>query len=113
MVMHSTADSHVGGSIPGWPTSHPAAQAASFMTPDPHSNPSGHKLLTPPPPNKSDIQFQGIKASKSKNPLGDRFIGQNNDFTRGWTSNIMPWGMLHERPPPPLIKGVYDARACT
>ena len=23
-------------------------------------------------------------------------IGQNNDSTRGWTSNIMPWGMLRE-----------------
>ena len=70
---------------------------------DPRLNPSEHKLLTPPPlppppPPKSDIQFQGIEASESKNPLGDRLIGQNNDFTRGWTSNIMPWGMLRKRP---------------
>ena len=36
------------------------------------------------------------EASESKNPLGDALIGQNNDFTRGWTSNIMPWGMLRE-----------------
>ena len=66
------------------------------------------RQLTPPPPlpptpthpsQKSDIQFQGIEASESKNPLGDRLIGQNNDVTRGWTSNIMPWGMLRERPP--------------
>ena len=60
-------------------------------------NPSEHKLLTPPPsPLKNDIQFQGIEASESKNPLGNGLIGQNNDFTRGWTSNIMPWGMLRE-----------------
>ena len=38
--------------------------------------------------------FRGTEASKSKNPLGDYFVRQNNDFTRGWTSNIMPWGML-------------------
>ena len=47
------------------------------------------KLLTPTPPAppqpppKSDIQFQGTEASESKNPLGDRFIGQNNDFYKG------------------------------
>ena len=57
--------------------------------------PSDQKILTPPPP-KSVIQFQGIKASESKNPLGDCLIGQNNDFTRGGTSNTMPWGMLRE-----------------
>ena len=65
----------------------------------PHCLEPDQKLLTPhstPPPQKSDIQFQGIDASESKNPLGDGLIGQNNDFTRGWTSNIMPWGMLRE-----------------
>ena len=55
--------------------------------------PSDRKLPPPPPPQapppqKSDIQFWGIEASESKNPLGDGLIGENNDFTRGWTSNI-------------------------
>ena len=56
------------------------------------------KTFDPPPPQKSDIQFQGIEASDppKKNDLGDCLIGQNNEFTRGWTSNIMPWGMLRE-----------------
>ena len=64
----------------------------------PGLNPSNHKLLTPPlpPPQKMGSSFRGIEASKSKFPLGDCFVGQNNDFTRGWTSNIMPWGMLCE-----------------
>ena len=68
---------------------------STCVPPDPCSNPSEHKLLTPSTPRKSDIQVR-IEASESKNILGDRFIGQNNDFTRGWTSNIMPWGMLRE-----------------
>ena len=87
------------------PAGRPPA-ASSFAVPDP----SEHKLLTPPPPppKKSDIQSQGMEASKSKNPLGDHFIGQNNDFTRGWTSNIMPWGMLRERLP--KKGGVRDTR---
>ena len=41
-------------------------------------------------PKKVVSSFRGIEASKSKNPLGDCFVGQNNDFTKGWTSNIMP-----------------------
>ena len=48
--------------------------------------PPPHPPTPPAPPQKSDIQFQGIEASESKNPLGDGLIGQNNDFTRGWTS---------------------------
>ena len=73
---------------------------------DPGSNPSNHKLLTPPPhpkptptpthPPKIDIQFQGDRGLKIKKSIGGLFFGQNNDFTRGWTSNIMPWGMLCE-----------------
>ena len=52
------------------------------------STPDQLKPTPPAPPSpKCDVQFQGIEASESKNPLGDR--GQNNDFTRGWTSNIM------------------------
>ena len=54
-------------------------------------------LLTPAPcPHTPKMWYlvTGVEASKSKNPLGDRFVRQKNDFTRGWTSNIMPWGML-------------------
>ena len=32
---------------------------------------------------------------QQKGPLADGLIGENNDFTKGWTSSIMPWGMLH------------------
>ena len=64
-------------------------------------DPSKHKKLTPPqPPTPLNCgSLRGIEASKSKNPLGDCFVRQNNEFTRGWTSNIMPWGMLREPPP--------------
>ena len=36
-----------------------------------------------PPPQNVVSSFGGIEGSKSKNPLGDRFVKQNNDFTRG------------------------------
>ena len=62
-----------------------------LLTP-PHPTPPPH----PPPPKKVISSSRGVEASESKNPLGDCLIGQNNDFTRGWTSNIMPWGMLRE-----------------
>ena len=63
----------------------------------------------PPTPNPPKLWYpvRGIKALKSKNPLGDCFVGENNDFTRGLTSNIMPWGMLGEPPPK---RGVYGVR---
>ena len=59
--------------------------------------PSYQKLLTPPPPprKKSVIQFQGVRGLRMKKFIRGR-IGQNNDFTRGWISNIMHWGMLRE-----------------
>ena len=50
--------------------------------------PFERNLLTPP--QKSDIQFYGVEASESKDPLRDALVGQNNDFTKCWTSNIMP-----------------------
>ena len=49
------------------------------------------------PPKKNGIQFQGVRGLKIKKiHLGYCCVGQNNVFTRGWTSNIMPWGMLRE-----------------
>ena len=44
-----------------------------------------------PLPQKMVSSFRGIEASKSKIPLGDCSVRQNNDFARGWPSNIMPW----------------------
>ena len=37
--------------------------------------------------------------SKSKNSLGDKFVFQKDDFTRGQTSDIIHCGMLREKPP--------------
>ena len=91
--MQSNANSLVGGSIPAQHFAGCANRPVSFVVPNQTFDPPP----PPPPPQKSDIQLQGIEASESKKPLGDRFIGQNNDFTRGWTSNIMPWGMLRKR----------------
>ena len=118
MVMKPTAKAQVGGSHPlpmpavsanmparnrtgGLPISgrlhYHLTGACSDSNCSPHRlKPSDQKLLTPPPPQQSVIQFQGIEASESKNPLGGGLIGQNNDFIRGWTSNIMPWGMRRE-----------------
>ena len=103
VVRQLTANSKVGGSIPS-----EKIRASS--------NPSEHKLLTPPPPPhpptpKCDIQFQGIEASESRNPLGDRFIGQNCKFLQGVGHPISCLGVCYANEPP---KGgmVYVARAC-
>ena len=119
MVMQPTADFLVGGSNPGWANMAAAAarRRQSFdqdsncqlknlqstalpfdwgwcdSNKPPHCLEPSEQKLCPPPPQKSDLQFSGIEALESKNPLGDCLIGQNNDFTKGWTSNIMPWGM--------------------
>ena len=62
MVMQLTTDMQVGGAIPDRPTAGGAGRPVSYAQSDPCSNPSEHKLLTPP--KKSDIQFQGIEASE-------------------------------------------------
>ena len=80
MVLQPTTHAQVSSSIPSRPTAGRPVISAQFH---PRSNLFEHKLLNPPPPKKNDIQFQGIEASESKNPLGDRFIGQNNDFYKG------------------------------
>ena len=88
-------DSNHGRQFKSWPLDAGARRpVATFFFLDLGSNPSKHKLLTPP--QKNVIQFQGGRGLKiKKNPLGDCFVGQNNDIT----TNIMPWGMLLERPP--------------
>ena len=93
--MQPTTGMQVGGLIPGRPSAGGAGRPVSSAQSDPGLNPAEHKLLDPPP-KKVISSFRGVEASQSKNPLGDRLIGQNNDFTRGWTSNIMRSGMLHE-----------------
>ena len=69
-----------------------------------HTVPTIRKeVLHPPPPPgtppaKNGVPGYGGGGSKSKNSLGDHFLAQNNDFTRGVTSDTTSWGMLHERP---------------
>ena len=70
-VTQPAADMEVGDSNSGRPTAGGAGRPVNSAQFDTRSNPSEHKLLTPPqpsPPQKSDIQFQGIEASESKNP---------------------------------------------
>ena len=43
--------------------------------------------------------------------IGDQYLSQNDDFTRGWTSDTISWGVLSERPQKGG-GGLYDARAC-
>ena len=93
-VMQSFANQQVSGSI--------SDRLLRSVLPEPRSNPSEHKLLTPPPrppppappPPKKLYLASGDRIKKSIG--GGRFIGGNNDFTKSWTSNIMPRGMLRE-----------------
>ena len=59
--MQSTADSSAGGLMPGRPTAGGGgAWPVAFIAPEPRSNPSEHKLLTPSPPHKELISsFRG------------------------------------------------------
>ena len=50
MVMQLAADMQVGGSNPGWLAVGGANRPVNFAQFDLRSNPSEHKLLTPPPP---------------------------------------------------------------
>ena len=77
--------------------------ASSDSTCSPHClNPSEHKLLNPPPPHpspsKSDIKFQGIEASESKNPLGDCLIGQKK-ILQGVGDQISCLGVCYANDP--------------
>ena len=57
-------------------------------------------IFDPPPPtpplktSKKWVQVGGSRGVRTKNSLGDAFIGQNNDFTRGETNNSTPWGRV-------------------
>ena len=57
----------------------------------PCGNPTPKKLPT------GGGEWPTFRTAHGTPPLGGRFVGQNNDFTRGKTSNIMPWGMLREQ----------------
>ena len=56
----------------------------------------------PPPPSKPQkVGFKwgggyGGGGVRTKNSLRDVFIGQNNDFTRGYAKNSTPWGRVRE-----------------
>ena len=49
-----------------------------------------------PPKNFYSGTGEGVEGSKSKNPLRVTFVSQNDDFTRGSTSNVRHWGVLRE-----------------
>ena len=51
---------------------------------------------TPNPPEKKCYPVSGDGGLRIKTSIGGLSYWQKNDFTRGWTSNIMPWGMLRE-----------------
>ena len=48
------------------------------------------KLHPPPPPKAAPRYRGGGGSSKSKNSLGEHFVSQNDDFTRGRTSDTIP-----------------------
>ena len=104
--MHSTAHNHVGGLLPVRPTAGGAARPVSFIAPDLWSNPSEHKLLTPPPP-QIDIQFQGIEASESEIHWGILLLGKIL-ILQGVGHPISCLGVCYANDPPK--GGVYDAR---
>ena len=69
-------------------TLQPSGSLSLSCLTDQSSNPTKHKLLTPPPtptptPQKSGTQVRGVEGSKSKFSLGNQFVLQNYDFTRG------------------------------
>ena len=72
---HSLFNSHVVGSNPSWRW---LSQVHRFFFGRPW-----FKSFSALPPPKFDIQFQGERGLESKNPVGGRRVGQNNDFTRG------------------------------
>ena len=49
---------------------------------------------TPLPQNRKKVGFKwgGSRGVRTKNSLGDAFIGQNNDFTRGLNKQFNPLG---------------------
>ena len=65
----------------------PHPRACSCMRPPAQPNPTPHHPPPPSKPQKSGCQVWGggggSRGVRTKNSLGDAFIGQNNDFTRG------------------------------
>ena len=100
--VEKTARERTGiSSIPGltrWPRD--GLSRSRFWFADQGSNPPQAQTFDhpPSPPKKVVPKWGGggVEGSKSKNSLGDHFVWQNNDFTKGYTSNIVPWGMVHE-----------------
>ena len=75
-----------------------------------HSGHNTQRIFDPPSPSplKWVPRYRGL-GSKSKSSLEDHFLSQNEDFTKGQTSDTTTWGMLRERP---KKGGVYNAGAC-
>ena len=76
VVEHSTCNQACVSSNPGRPSPATGDRPVRFFSPNRGSNPSEHKLLTPPlPPTplKCDIQFQGDRGLKMKNSIGGSF----------------------------------------
>ena len=102
MVVHSSHSRHVSrfqsrlAAIGGHQLTFQLFYSTLVQSFDPHSAPP--KMVS---------SFKGIEASKSKNPLGNCFVGQNNEFTWGWTPNAM-----QKTPKKRGLGGVYGVRAC-
>ena len=79
---HSVNISLLGASNPGRRRPAQFRQPITYF-PRPWFKSFKAPTFDPPPPKKSGSQFPGVEGSKSKNPSGDRFVGQNNGFTRG------------------------------
>ena len=62
----------------------------------------GGVIFDPPPHlpqklQKVSFKWGGVRGGGADQKLiGDAFIGQNNDFTRGQTNNSTPSGRVHE-----------------
>ena len=82
--------------------------------PDKGSNPTKHQLLTPPPPPARppppkkvvNPNGGGDRGLKIEIFTGGHFVLQNNDFTRGQTCDIMPWGASRMTPKKGGVYGV-------
>ena len=75
------------------------------LGPNQYTAPTIHKEVltttpnpTPPHPPKMGYPAKGGGewGSTSKNALGGQFASQNDDVTRGWTCDTIPWGMLRK-----------------
>ena len=56
-------------------------------------------MPTPHPHTPKEVPgYGGGGGVQIGNSVGEYFLSQNHDLTRGWTSDTTTWGMLRERP---------------